>query len=607
MKKQEIINKLKSAKQTSSEMKALAEVMKEWAASDYDKMLDSLMQGYESQSIGNLLISGAINSIGFDPELLTKSIMYSPNDIPFGMASTHQTDAAIPYLLDYSYKWINAEPKFAMPAMQIAVELALKYNTYHDDVKKMLSFLIYRCKDTNFQGHFIQCQKSFNKEFNDNKINWVLKRDPLKELAKNYINVIEPEVMGNLKTPCDIGKLLPKEMSDSDLMTYSSFAGKLGLFDKAMQFLEEIKKRNLDGAEMPVMDCYNTAITYKDRNALNNLIHNYPDLLEDRGYCFPYHAIKNPDVLNRLEELLRGVLYDSDPNITGVICYCYDHFPSIGIFLYRAIVIDNLFDTEGVEVLMELIKHSRIRLDLDPDDDPLFKVVKTMNNLEYFEDFEAEISNLKSIIDEARSEIKSLKHQVKERSKTNKRLGKEVEEWKKKAIGDKEYQALKKERDELLYKVDQLKMDLKTCKSLITEAKDEKKALQDRIDEQELIPAIQEDIEEDDDGMDESGLDVNLRRLPKKFVYPTFEDSYYQSVEKLDVPTKSKAWDAANGFASSREDIWKHTEEFKGAPGYYRIKFHNGYRLIIQWKPEKTVRIIEVIHRNNLETWIKNH
>ena len=614
MKKQEIINKLKLAKRSKGEMQELADAMIGWAASDYDELLKNFIDEYDGPSIGNLLIVSALNEIKLDGETLVNSLVLLEEHSPAYYAFAYQTKEVIPVLYNRAIKFSYRAAGLALVTTNIAVEMAIKCNSNKALIAQLIEIMYYRSEESEYHDDFTEALKVLkNKEFSDTEIRWRLKREPMTELPERYHRVTFPNAGEKIIPAYKIGQADPLNLKDEDLIKNFEIASGVGLLSKAMEFFDEILRRlGIEEAIDHFNYLFYCCIIFQDYVYLQSLLSKMGVDFSELKVDLLVEIIKDPYQFEKLEEMAKIYIQSKNelsPNqfMFGINLLFNTNFPAMSVILNRAAIGSFPEDNEDLEQFIDNIKDSRIRLGLDMETDPVFEVCNWLKKKQYYLDLENEVENERSDNNIAYGKIYDLKREVKERSKTNKKLGKEVEEWKKKAIGDKEYQALKKERDELLYKVDQLKMELKNCKSLITEAKDEKKALQDSIDEQESIPAMQEDIEEDDDGMDESGLDVNLRRLPKKFVYPTFEDSYYDSVEKLDVPTKSKAWDAANGFASSREDIWKLTVGIKGAPGYYRIKFHNGYRLMIQWEQEKTLRIIEVIHRQNLETWIRNH
>ena len=69
----------------------------------------------------------------------------------------------------------------------------------------------------------------------------------------------------------------------------------------------------------------------------------------------------------------------------------------------------------------------------------------------------------------------------------------------------------------------------------------------------------------------------------------------------------AKAILAAGRFAAHENAIWRQTKPIKRLPEHYRIRISVDYRMIVRWQPGKSLRILDVIPRQDLESWIKRH
>lgn len=136
---------------------------------------------------------------------------------------------------------------------------------------------------------------------------------------------------------------------------------------------------------------------------------------------------------------------------------------------------------------------------------------------------------------------------------------------------------------------------------MIADQRGEIRILREKVVELESTPAAEEmTLKVDEDEV------IDIERMPKSFTFPVFEDSFLESMNRLDVAIQRKAWDDANGFAAARKDIWRKTCPLKGLKGYYRIKFDPSYRIMLKWENGDPMYFIEVIPRQEMETWIKN-
>jgi hypothetical protein len=60
-------------------------------------------------------------------------------------------------------------------------------------------------------------------------------------------------------------------------------------------------------------------------------------------------------------------------------------------------------------------------------------------------------------------------------------------------------------------------------------------------------------------------------------------------------------------LAAHEHAIWRQTKPIKRLPEHYRIRISLDYRMIVHWLPGKLLRILDVIPRQDLESWIKRH
>ena len=59
--------------------------------------------------------------------------------------------------------------------------------------------------------------------------------------------------------------------------------------------------------------------------------------------------------------------------------------------------------------------------------------------------------------------------------------------------------------------------------------------------------------------------------------------------------------------AAHENVIWRQTKPIKRLPEHYRIRISLDYRMIVRWRPGKSLHILDVIPRQDLESWIKRH
>ena len=86
---------------------------------------------------------------------------------------------------------------------------------------------------------------------------------------------------------------------------------------------------------------------------------------------------------------------------------------------------------------------------------------------------------------------------------------------------------------------------------------------------------------------------------------PEYTDTFRKRCASLPPPLAGKAILAAGRFASHENAIWRQTKMLERLPEHYRIRIGQDYRMIVHWRPGKILKILDVIPRQGLESWIK--
>jgi hypothetical protein len=93
----------------------------------------------------------------------------------------------------------------------------------------------------------------------------------------------------------------------------------------------------------------------------------------------------------------------------------------------------------------------------------------------------------------------------------------------------------------------------------------------------------------------------------KKILIPEFTPPFRRSCESLPVPVVAKSLRAAADFASHEKSLWRRTKPIETLSRVFRIQIGRQHRLLIGWEPEVRLDILDLIHRSQLETWIKRY
>ncbi|MGD8294783.1 MAG: hypothetical protein PVH42_15210 [Desulfobacterales bacterium] len=105
----------------------------------------------------------------------------------------------------------------------------------------------------------------------------------------------------------------------------------------------------------------------------------------------------------------------------------------------------------------------------------------------------------------------------------------------------------------------------------------------------------------------DSALDAGDIDLARKIMIPEFSAAYRRSCEVVPSAVVAKSLRAATGFAAHDKQIWRQTKGIETIPHIYRIRVGIHHRLMIQWNKEKGLKVLDLIPRAQLETWIRRH
>jgi hypothetical protein len=88
-------------------------------------------------------------------------------------------------------------------------------------------------------------------------------------------------------------------------------------------------------------------------------------------------------------------------------------------------------------------------------------------------------------------------------------------------------------------------------------------------------------------------------------VLPEYSDAFRKRLGSLAPALASKAILTAGRFAAQEEAVWSHVKPLERLPEHYRVRLGLDYRMIVYWQPGTRLEIVDVIPRQDLESWIR--
>jgi hypothetical protein len=284
----------------------------------------------------------------------------------------------------------------------------------------------------------------------------------------------------------------------------------------------------------------------------------------------------------------------------------------MAIVFARAAIASNPDRDLDNDLLLDIIRDARLDLDLEPWNDPaesLFDWIEDQTRRkEKAEAENEEVKRLSSRLEAARAALTEKKQALHEMEQTVKELGRKPEKTREPSLkDDASGQGLEatahQDREETLQR---LRVQVAGLKAEIGEQQEQRGQLRKMLEEERkklaALSTQHAPVEQADP--DEEAVIVAPSGKP---TLPEYTDAFRKTCESLPPALAAKAILAVGRFAAHENTIWRQTKPIKRLPEHYRIRISLDYRMIVHWQPGKSLRILDVIPRQDLESWIKRH
>jgi hypothetical protein len=334
---------------------------------------------------------------------------------------------------------------------------------------------------------------------------------------------------------------------------------------------------------------------------------------------FRFDLLENPARFDPLEQDCRksvsGVRdeeIEGDEPLTRLAFDCAPRHPAMAIVFARAAIASNPDRHFDNEVLLDIIRDARVDLDLEPWDDPaesLFDWIEDRTQLkEKAETENEEVKRLSTRLEAARAALTEKKQALREMEQMVKEVGRKPEKAREPSLkDDARGHGLEstghQDREETLQR---LRLQVEGLKAEIGEQQGQRGQLRKMLDEErkKLSALVMQSAPAEQAGSDEEAVIVEPSGKP---TLPEYTDAFRKTCDSLPPTLVAKAILAAGRFAAHENAIWRQTLPIKRLPEHYRIRISRDYRMIVRWQPGKLLRILDVIPRQDLESWIKRH
>ena len=434
--------------------------------------------------------------------------------------------------------------------------------------------------------------------------------------------VDDPAVIYDMR-PYELKRLKPSELGENQLLTGYHCALQYGLRELAFAMLVECERRprerefdrgHFEDLIERVLEAGDLDLARKIRDHCGADSWYRPHAIQ-----FRFDLLENPERFEPLEHDCRqsvcGIFdetIDIDEPLTRLVYDCASRHPALAIVLARAAIASHPDRDFENAILLDVIRDARVDLDLEPWNDPaesLFDWIEDRTQLKEKTAAEnAEVERLSRGLEAARAALGEKKRALHEMEQRVEALAHQAEQarqlsHKEDTGGHGLDTADTQDREATLQR---LRFQVAGLKAEIGEQQAQRGQLRRMLEEErKKLSALSKEIPPTEQASPETdAVSITPSGRP---TLPDYTHAFRKTCESLPPPLAATAILAAGRFAAHEPAIWQQTTPIKRLPEHYRIRLSADYRMIVRWQPGKSLRILDVISRQDLESWIKRH
>ncbi len=333
-----------------------------------------------------------------------------------------------------------------------------------------------------------------------------------------------------------------------------------------------------------------------------------------------FDLLENPQHYQKLEDIcLKVVAEQSDdylPCGLAELAHNFeDRFPSLALVFARAAIVSSPQNYFENQCLLEVIHGIRIDLDLDPWQDPAELVSKWQQEYEKVHRIEATNS---AAMKKLTSDLKATRLLLKSKQNILQAMEKELVNQKQQLVEKQEQKQSSKiakstQQDEQKQQADagatisRLRNKLESLKGEICAQQAQRNQLKDSLKQERHKSQVMLK-EHENNQQQEISANQELEFKPSgKLLIPSYSEDFNKASTLLPISVTGRAMIMVGQFAGHDPEIWRQTKKVIRLKDHYRIRINRDYRLLLFWQAGEQLKILDIIPRQELESWIKRH
>ena len=410
--------------------------------------------------------------------------------------------------------------------------------------------------------------------------------------------------------------------TDQLLPAYRSAAG-FGLFEIGLNALDLRAKRDDGSYEFDpghYADLMTLALQAGEIEIAKQARARIPDdfdCIDQDETAFEFALQEESAILTQLESrcamAIRGepTPLDHDPHHFCDLAYlCRKKYPALGIVMARNGMLQEPTRLLDNDAMGEHIQHARITLDLDPWDDPAEQLLDRAND-----------DHRQAVVDSARAktfdklteEAELAKQQKSEKMRelaakeeTIRQLKRELEA--KSDAAPSPQTTVSKPAAETTETLTRLRRQVGNLKAEIGHQQDRYRQSREELQKERKRRAREAHQREKSEDAGESNEGLAMPDPgDRPVLLPEYSETFRHACHKVPTSVAGSALKAVASFAAYDSSIWRHACGLRAIPGVYRIRIGIHYRALLRWQPGHALTALDLIPRQELETWIRRH
>lgn len=436
-------------------------------------------------------------------------------------------------------------------------------------------------------------------------------------------DLVDDDAMIQEMRSYELKKLDPDRLNSSQLLAACRRCDLFGLRELAFGMLLELEKRTGEDNDIffdngHFIDLLDSALNAGDVELAEKISERIPwDEEEELLATIRIHfeLLRHPNLIGAMEARLREEM--SEPrdffpdSLLIQLGYGFEKIcPALSIVFARAFISGHPDRYVDNETMLDTIRRARAELNTDFWDDPIEDYMEWCMDRD-MEDFKEqksseELNDLSEKLETAREEIRKGERELREKEQQLKTAAEKLKEQDSLLSRRKpaEKQATQPSTEADRGTIARLRTRIESLKAEIGSHQQVRRDLRKELREEreKSLKQRRGDAESADAPPAPAGLEPP--KNIKKILIPEFLPAFHRSCAVMPTVHAANALKSVSGFSAGDAVVWRRTKPIQRIPGCYRIRIGRDYRLLLDWKPEETLRVLDCIPRSDLESWI---